>query len=138
MKAALKFLFGGTFGYVQGGIIIAASAFVGYHWIKYQDLKKDNTKLKSEVFWSNLETGWQANQVTALGETQERTIKSNAGQAVIEDKIHAQPKTNDCSSSPSISASLDGVRDRREAAKAAADKRLSIQLPAPRSERPDK
>ena len=137
MKAFFKLIFGGSFGYVQGGIIIAAAAFVGYHWIKYHDLQDDNAKLKTEVFWSELQSNWRANQITAIGEIQEQTAKSNKQQAKIEGHINAQPKTNDCAKSLAIGASIDGVRERRERAKAAADKRLSIQLPNRRAQSPD-
>ena len=137
MKALLKMLFGGTFGYVQGAMVLAAVGFVGYHWIKYHDLQDDNAKLKTEVFWAEWDSEWNSAQVTALGETQAETAKSNKQQASLEGKINAQPKTNDCSRSPSISASLNGVRERREASEAARSKRLSIQLPNPRAKSSD-
>lgn len=109
----IKWLFGGSFGYVQAGLLAAAVGFIGFHWIRYHDALKDRERLRGEVAILELEAAWQDTVLASAISRQERRASDQSQQLNLEDRINAAPKSNDCGLSPAMRISLDGLRDRR-------------------------
>lgn len=113
IATAVKWAFGGGIGYVQGAAIVGLVGFVGYHWTRYHNLETERDELRTEVFWNEIQSGWDAQVIAALATTQDRRAVQQTDQLTLEDILNALPETNDCAASPAIRAGLDSLRNRR-------------------------
>jgi len=111
----IRLIFGGSFGVVQGVIVAALISAALVFWVDHKATKRENVRLKGEVYIAQLENGWQQTVITSLSGTQERRDGQQAQQLTVEDIINAMPKTNYCAAAPAVGYALDSVRSRRGA-----------------------
>ena len=105
-------LLGGTFGYLQAALIVAAGGTALYFWLDYKSAQKDVTRLNSEV--TKLENTIQSKDaiIGSQARTSARRAISDEGQANVEDAIQKAPDSSYCNASESINIALDSLRKR--------------------------
>ena len=108
----LTALFGGTFGYIQAGLLIAAAGTALYFYLDYNNAKDEVTRLSSEV--TKLENTIQSKDaiIGSQARTSARRAISDEGQANVEDAIQKAPDSSYCNASESINIALDSLRKR--------------------------
>jgi hypothetical protein len=112
---AFRWLLGGSFGYLQGGIVVAGIVGGVWFYADWKATKKENESLSTQLSQQKMANRWYQSTIATGVFRNERRADANAVQSTSEDRINAQPQTNVCATSPAIVAAFDELRKRADA-----------------------
>lgn len=112
---AVKWLLGGSFGYLQGGIVVAGIIGGVWFYADWKATKRENKSLSIQLDQEKLANRWYQSTIATGVFRTERRDQADAAQSQTEDRINAQPQTNVCATSPAMRAAFDELRKRANA-----------------------
>ena len=106
----LKTLFGGTFGYIQAGLLGVATIAAIWLWKDYQGAKEDVLKLEGQVTSLKGQVISKDGVIASMGRTAGRRDAQNDQSKDLGNDILQATDGNNCASSEPIRIALDGLR----------------------------
>lgn len=106
----LKLIFGGSFGYVQAGLIGIVGIALLWTWRDYQGAKEDVTKLKADVVKLEGKIASKDGVINSMAKSASRRQSNNQQSRDLGNDIQNAKDGNACARSEPIRIALDGLR----------------------------
>ena len=114
MKSILTALFGGTFGYIQAGLIGLAGLALVWLWQDYKSAKKETARLAAEIGALHKSVKSKDGIIASLGRSANRRAASGQNSKDLGDDILQVKDGQGCAASEPMAIVLDGLRERAQ------------------------